>query len=627
VTFFERPAAPARAPQRNRPHGNLRGLKVAVFVLFGILVAQLFNLQVLQGEEFARRSRDNHILVSNILPPRGLIYDRNGQPLVRNVGFYTASVTPDFLPEDNQARYRIFLRLEEMFGVPALEIQSLVKQYEDTQPWTAIPIRKYLTHQEALMLEEAAVDMPGVSLTITPGREYIGGNSLSHMLGYIGAQTPDQVRELRAKGYALTEQVGKSGLELHYESELRGQIGYSQDEVDAYGRLLSSLKTVDPVPGSSLKLNIDANLQEYVAEVLRDYQGEAPTAAAVVMNAKTGAIYALVSVPGFDNNIFSAIDQHEDEWERLNEDFRRPLVNHAIADENIPGSVFKLVTASAALQEHVITPETGRTVDSTVLEVRLENNEVFPLIDWRAHGYVNLRSAIAWSSNIYFFMASCGILGEQAEGLGAVRLGTYARLFGFGQRTGIDVDGEALGRVPSPEWKLRWTKENFGAEEAWRYGDTCNMGIGQGYVTSSPLQVARMTAAVANGGYLVTPTLVQEIIQPDGSARPVHGELKRVPVSSDVLQVVREGMRESVAYGAAKNSASRVVAVAGKTGTAEFRQRGDGTYDNHAWYTGFAPADDPEIVVTVFFQLGWGGDRAAPAAARIFDYFFENVQP
>ncbi len=614
-------------PSRTRPHSNLAALKAAVLILFGILAAQLVNMQILSGDDYARRSRDNHIIETNILAPRGLITDRNGTPLVQNVPIYTASVTPDFLPEDKAERYRIYLQLERLFGVPALEIQSLVATYEKEQPWTAIPVKRNLTQAQALTLEEAAVDMPGVTLTITPGRHYPAGESLSHILGYVGPQDPDQVAELRERGYALTEPVGKSGVEVRYESDLRGQAGYAQNEVDAVGRLLKSLETTDPVPGASLKLSLDVGLQEYVREILQEFRGDAPTAAAVVMDAQTGEIYALVSLPTYDNNIFAQIEGRDAEWRALTSDPRHPLVNHAIADENIPGSVFKLVTASAALQEGVITPETGRNVTSKVLEVKGENNEIIPLHDWAVHGYVNLRSAIAWSSNQYFYMASCGILGERGspEGVGAVDLGAYARLFGFGQRTGIDLDGEALGRVPSPDWKKRWTKENFGTAEDWRYGNTCNMGIGQEYITSSPLQVARMTAAVANGGSLVTPRLVQEVTKPDGSTRTVKTESRKVPVDADELQVVREGMRESVVYGAARKAAASTVTVAGKTGTAEFRLRGNGEYDNHAWFTGFAPFHEPRIVVTLFFELGWGGDKAAPAASLIFDYFFKNV--
>ncbi len=614
-------------PSRTRPHGHLGFLKVAIVVLFGLLTLQLVNLQLINGDEYARRARENHITSSPIVPTRGLIYDRNGTQLVQNVGLYTATVTPDFLPRDPADRYRVYLRLEELTAVPALEIQALVAEYAD-RPWTNIPVRQGLTRREALILEEASVDLPGVTLTITPARQYMTDDSLSHILGYIGPQDAQDAQSLAGKGYLLTEFVGKAGVEGQYESVLHGQPGLSQNEVDAFGRVLQVLRTEDATPGSSIKLSIDAELQAYVADVLRLYQGDAPTAAAVVMNVKTGEIYALASVPTYDNDIFTNLNDPANQaaYQRLVENtWSRPLVNHAISDQNIPGSVFKLVTATAGLEEGVITPSFGVNVPSRVLEQRDIHGNPFPLIDWRAHGYLDLRGAIAWSSNIYFYTVACGLLDESFQGLGATRLGTWARNFGFGARSGIDLSGEAPGRVPSPEWKRQYTRENFGIEEDWFYGNTCFFGIGQEYVTASPVQIARMTAAVANGGTLVTPHVVTEVIDARGNARKIQTSTKQIPLDPVNLQVVREGMRLSVTSGAAARSASSVAAVAGKTGTAEFRVGADGQFLNHAWYTGFAPYDDPEIVVTVFFELGWGGDKAAPAAARIFDYYFTQV--
>ena len=622
------------SPSRNRPHGNLGVLRLAVIGLFAILTGRLVSMQIVDGSEYARRARENHIRSTNLLPARGLIFDRKGEQLVNNVGIYTATIVPEFLPKKQEERTAIYLWMERNLGVPALEIQQRVKEAEaDKLQGQPISVQKYLTKEQAILLEEASNGMPGVSLTITPGRDYRTNESFSHILGFVGPQTAEDYREFKKKGYQLNERVGKGGLESRYEADLRGSAGVSANEVDAQGHLIQSLKTQDAVPGSGLRLSIDKGLQEYVWDLLEGSKQEATVAAAVVMSPKTGEVYALVSYPSFDNNIFAEADVRGDEYEALLRDPRHPLLNQALS-RAAPGSTFKLITAAAALQEGRITPQTTRNVPNKDLEIKTETGEVDYLRDWKAHGLVDLYSGIAWSSNIYFFQASCGILGEN-KGLGkdsedsAVRLGTYARMFGLGQATGIDIDaGEADGVVPSPEQKRRvHSGSEFNKEDReWYYSDTCFMGIGQGDVSATPLQIARMTAAVANGGKLLTPRVVSEIVGPDGKTiRQTKVEAKQVPVSAQHLADIRRGMHESVIYGAGARASVRGLDIAGKTGTAEFKLKGV-TYQ-HAWFTGFAPFDDPEVVVTVYFDLGVGGDKAAPVAGRILDYFFQHVKP
>ena len=628
------------SPSRNRPHGNLGVLRIAVLGMFAILTIRLVSMQIIDGDDYARRSRENHIRATNILPARGLIFDRNGEQLVQNVGIYTATIVPEFLPKgangrpDLIARSEIYLWMERNLQVPALEIQQRVKAAEiDKLEGQPISIQKYLTKEQAIMLEEASTGMPGVSLTVTPGRDYKTDESFSHILGFVGPQTAEDYRELHKKGYQLNERVGKSGLESRYEAELRGQAGLSANEVDAQGRIIQTLRTQDAAAGNSLRLSIDKGLQEYVWQLLEDSRQEAKVAAAVVMSPKTGAVYALVSYPSFDNNIFAQADVRGAEYDALLKDPRHPLLNQALSAA-APGSVFKLITAAAALQEGRITPSTGRNVPNKDLEIKTETGQVDYLRDWRAHGYVDLYSGIAWSSNIYFFQASCGILGEN-KGLGkdaedsAVRLGAYARMFGLGQATGIDIDaGEADGVIPSPDQKRRThSGSDFNKEDReWYYSDTCFMGIGQGDVSATPLQIARMTAAVANGGKLLTPTVVSEVVGPDGkTVRGPKVEAKQVPVNASYLADIRRGMHESVGYGAGSRAQVAGLDIAGKTGTAEFFDKG--VKYQHAWFTGFMPFDDPEVVVTVYFDLGVGGDKAAPVAGKILDYFARHVKP
>jgi penicillin-binding protein 2 len=630
------PRPSATTPARNRPRGNLAALRVAVIVLFAILTLQLANMQLVKGDDYARRAEDNYIRVTNILPPRGLIYDSNGKQLAWNVPVYQATVTPELLPEDPEARYRIYLQLERLTGTPALEIQQAVTEAEqDNRAYLPIALMKYISKEQALQIEELTSDMPGVQLTVTPGREYIAGQGLAHILGFVGPQTAENVAFYREEGYYLNEPVGKGGVESRYEKDLRGVAGQSANEEDAYGRVINVLATRDPVAGNSLKLAIDADLQEYVLQLLEDTRQEAQVAAAVVMDARTGEVYALVSLPSYDNNLFSQPGQRIDEYNELLKDPRKPFLNWALS-ANAPGSTFKVLTAAAGLQEGSITPQTTRNIPSTILEIKGENGEIYPLVDWRAHGTINLYSAIAWSSNIYFYMTACGIpgeyrsLGKDAE-QSAVILGDYARSFGFGATTGIDIDGEAPGIVPTPDWKRRvHAGEDFNPEDReWYYADTCFMGIGQGDVTATPLQIARMTAAVANGGTLVTPHVANAVIDQNGDVvREIAPESKTVPVDPQYLAVIREGMLQSVNGGAGALAATPVVSFAGKTGTAEFGGINPitGKRSQHAWFTGFAPFDNPEVVVTVFFDLGVGGEKAAPAARKILEYYWQNVR-
>lgn len=636
-------------PSRNRPHGNLNVLRFAVVALFAILAAQLVNMQIIKGSEYARRSELNRITQKDILPVRGIIYDRNGTALVENVGVYTAVVTPLFLPDRNkpggdEARYRIYQRVEEITGTPALQIAAKVREAEDAKrEYLEISVAKYLTKEQALRLDEASTDMPGVTLAIKPGRNYPAGAAFSQILGYVGDQTAAERPRLQAQGYELNEPVGRSGVESYYESVLRGIKGYTQAEQDAQGQLLRALATKNPQPGNNLVLSIDAGLQTYVEQLLKDTMAESRTAAAVVMNPKTGEIYALVSLPTYDNNWFNQPDLYVAELNKLYnppDPEVKPLLNQALLPQ-APGSTFKLVTASAALQEGNITPNTFIDVPSKVLEFKGENGQIYEFLDWREHGGLTLREGIAVSSNIYMYGASCGIpkygikgLGKDAETSASV-LAYYARSFGLGAPLGLDIGGEFAGTVPDPQWKRQTFSgpQYTSADRQWFYADTCFMGIGQYSLTASPLQIAAMTSAVANGGTLVTPRVLKEVRTPDGQlVKTAEPKGKKVPVDPANLAVVREGMRLCVVMqGAIENGAcARAnlpgLEIAGKTGTAEFKDK-NGNTQQHAWFTGFAPYSDPNVVVTVYYETGWGGDKAAPVGAQIIKYFQENVKP
>ena len=621
---------------RNRPHGNVGVLRIAVVVLFVILGVRLAQMQLVDGAEYAERSELNRIIVEGVRPTRGLVFDRKGQPLVENSGSFTALITPSFLPEDSDDRYRLYLYLEDLLGVTVLQIEEAVTVAEDRgQRDLPLAIARALDRPVALMLEQVAADLPGVTLSVQPRRLYPGGPEFSHILGYVGAQSPEEWRVLQDDGYAFNEVVGKVGVEARYESALRGDPGRAITEVDAQGDLITTIERTEPEGGRSLVLSIDSDLQRYIYELLSNTMGEATTAAAVVMSPVTGEVYALVSVPTYDNNIFSLPDLDE-EYQRLIEDPRKPLVHKALSPV-APGSTFKIITAAAALQEGNITRFTRRTINSSVLEFIGEDGQTYYFYDWRVHGELDLIGAIAWSSNIYFYMASCGIPQEGIAGLGdnteqsAIVLGYYARSFGLGQVTGLDIAStESSGVIPSPEWKRRVRSGSlFNPEDRdWYLADTCFMGIGQGDVTATPLQIAVATAAIANGGYVLEPYVTRQILAADGSVvSTTRPSSERVPVDEEHLAVIRQGMRQSVIDGAARLATLPTILVAGKTGTAEFVDPEDGETKDRAWFTGFAPYDRPEVVVTVFYDLGVGGTKAAPIAADIIGYFLENVEP
>ena len=636
-----------RAPggtSRNRPHGNLGILRVAVILLFLLLAVRLGKMQIVDGASYAERSRENHIVQKNILPTRGLIMDRNGEPLVENVGVYSANVLPEALPSADQyenwteMRFKIYLKLEQLTGTSSLAIQTRIEDAEAAgQGYIAIKVADNLTKEQALALDEVAAEMPGVSLEITPGRHYLG-NEFSHILGYIGPQFQEDATRLQGLGYQFNEPIGKDGLEARYESDLRGTVGFSAVEQDAFGKQITALQSRDPVPGNSLKLAIDADLQRYVAELLQDSlpssaYGISREAAAVVMNPNTGEVLSMVSIPTYDNNIWAESKVRPDELEALqNDDATHTLTNKALSAA-APGSTFKIVTSTAGLEQGNITPNTSHYVGCS-LEITGENDVIYTYPDWTCHDKVlDVRSALAWSSNVFMFLTAGGDnstikgLGKNPEDSGAI-LATWARRFGFGGPTGVDLYGESVGRVPDPAWKKR-TKVGPGfdkGENEWFIGDDYNTAIGQGDVLATPLQVARMTAAIANGGQLVTPHIVSEIVGPDGkTVRKIQPEYQAVGMSEANARVVAEGMLGSVQYGAGVLAQLPNVSVAGKTGTAEYYDAPTETWTQHAWFTGFAPYNNPEVVVTVYFDKGIGGTHAAPVATKILKFYFENI--
>ena len=596
--------------------------RLLVLTAFAVLTLQLLRLQVFEGEAYQQRAENNRLRVVPVMPSRGLIFDRNGIPLVENIPRFSVGIVPADLPEEKEEP--VLQWLEKLLGVSPAEVsKELEERRSSNDPYTPLIVKSGVEPEKAFAVREAEAEMAGVRLVVEPVRRYAGQPVLSHILGYMGQVADYEYEELKSKGYGMNDRVGKSGVELQYEEVLRGTPGYRQVEVDASGREITTLDSTPAVPGNSLVLSIDLDLQQKTAEILQAAMGDSLNAVAAVMDVHTGELLAIVSLPGFDDNIFTDIT--EEQFRALLDDPRKPLVNHAISEVYPPGSTFKQITASAALQEGVANAGTTITSHGSItVPNEYDPSILYVFRDWSALGTLNFYGGVAMSSDVYFYYLGGGYYEDGVElfrGLGAQRLAEYCRRFGLGRLTGVDLPGEAAGNVPDPEWKER----ELG--EGWFIGDTYNFSIGQGYVTTTPLQMLQVTAAVANGGHVMLPRVVREIIGPNGQTvvpftPRVTGE---TGVSDANLSVLREGMRQAVSWGTATTAAASSVSVAGKTGTAEFGpDLGGGHYATHAWFTGFAPANDPQVAVVVFLEKGNGAKNAAPVGGQILNYFFSR---
>ncbi len=622
---YLKPRNRGRGPAKGGPPGGkhpiFAALRALVILLFGILVVQLVRLQVIDGDEYAQRAEINALREVQIPAARGLIMDRDGNPLVRNTARYSLAVLPGDLPE--RGEMGVYRQLERVTGVPVEETQKKVLAGIAARgPFEPVIIEADIDEVTALTLRELEPVTPGLKLLVEPTRQYLAGPLLSHVLGYVGALTEEEFQALNDRGYLLQDYTGKTGVELTYESVLRGRPGKKLIEVDALGRELRVISERRPLDGSNLVLTIDLELQKKVKEALQQHAEAGDNAAAVVMDIRNGDVLAMVSLPDFDNNVFSGPLSAED-LAAMVEAPGKPLVNHALAERYPPGSTFKTVVGSAALQEGIANASTTITSRGYItVENEFNPNVVYRFPDWAALGALDFYGGIAMSSDVYYYYLSGGKADEGFAGLGESRVASYARAFGLGAPTGVDLPGESAGLVPSAEWK----EEAIG--DPWTIGDTYNFGIGQGYLSVTPLQLVTAVSSIGNGGKVLTPHLLREVEDSHSNVLERYEKSVRrtVPVESQYLDIVKEAMRQSVTRGVAKEAAVKGVEIAGKTGTAEFGpRRDDGSHETHGWFVGFAPYDKPEVAVVVFFDRG-GGSDAASAASKILDYYFHGPQ-
>ena len=601
-------------------------LRALIILLFGILSIQLVRMQILQHDEYEVRAESNRLRTIPEIPARGLIYDRYGEQLVENLPIFSAAVIPADVPEDQFLT--VVAGLADITNVPPEEIAlSILEAQDSADPFTPVVIKPDLDEETAFLLRERVPELPGVQVLVESIRSYPYDSLISHLLGFVGRIDEGEYADLRGDGYLINDRLGKAGVEYVYEAMLRGSPGYRQVEIDAAGQEIKQIGRNDPRPAGNLVLTLDLDLQRQVERYLLEAKGNSLNAVAVVMDVNTGGILSMVSLPSYDNNLLTdPVDQSA--LPALYENLAKPMVNHAISEVYPPGSTFKQITGTAALQEGVASPDTTITSRGLItVEDEYDPNRTWVMRDWAALGTMDFYRGLAMSSDVYFYYLSGGYFqgGEELfEGLGVERLSAYAREYGLGSLTGIDLPGEAAGLVPDPAWK----EATFGESAVWTLGDTYNFGIGQGFLTVTPMQLLVAVAAIANGGDVLVPHTLERVVDEQGNvlqqmSREVSHTLN---ISQRNLGIMQEALRQAADYGPARTGASRFVTIAGKTGTAEFGQPlADGTYPNsHAWYTAYAPFDDPEIAVVVFLEQGVGSTNAGPVAKQIFDYYFDR---
>lgn len=591
------------SPTTRRRLGIAFAISVLVFVG---LVSRLWHLQVRDGEYHRSLSENNRIRLHRVNATRGLVFDRRSRVLVENRPSFDVVI----VPEDAREPQRVITRLAAFLGGDPQEPAEALQNARQRPAFESVVLLRDVGWDALSTVETRQVELPGVSLKVEPRRSYLYGELAAHLLGYVGEVSERELRE--REGYRMRDTIGKSGLEKQWEPLLRGETGGRQIEVDAFGRELRVLREVEEVPGANLHLTIDIGLQQAAAEALDGVEG-----AVVALDPKTGAVRAMVSRPTFDPNLFAAGISTK-AWRELSENPLHPLQNRAIRGEYPPGSTFKIVVAAAALEEGIVTPFTPIHCGGSY---RYGNRD-FRCWKKGGHGWVNLHRALVQSCDVYFY--------QVGQRLGVDAIAEYSRRFGLGKPTGSGLEGEKGGIIPDRDWKRR----RFG--EPWYPGETLSVAIGQGYVTTTPLQMAGVIATIAGGGIRFPPYFVERVEVPDHEDPVVPREdPEPLGLRSSTIVQIRNALRDVVESprGTGRRAQVEGIEVGGKTGTSQtvrLRERDlppekvPRKYRDHAWFVAFAPVEDPEIAVAVVVEhAGGGGGRiAAPIAQKVLAHYF-----
>jgi len=657
----------------------------AIILVMLFYIYRLFYLQVINPEDYLVAAEDNRTEEISVQTQRGTILDRNGYVLAKNVPSYNVVITPAFLPADEGAIQQVYRELSQLIGVPVnkgetddetvrlfkpcetdIGITQIVYIGDTNAPYDPVKISCDVDSNIAMIVKEKEKDWPGVSVEIEPVRDYPTGWYTSEIIGFLGP-IPAALEEAYVEEGLVPnrDKVGYAGIEFTMQDDLGGRNGRRVVEVDVAGQTLRDLQPPVPSePGNNIVLTIDTRLQMAAKQALigemngwNAYLNETRMTNGVVvaMNPKTGEILAMVSQPTYENNRMARLIPAY-YYEQLTSDPNRPLFNHAISAELPPGSVYKMAAAVGFINENVVTPEylvedLGKI---TVLQKFSPNDPGIPqdyvCYDDNGHGMVDYLHAIALSCDVYFYKVSGGYQNEVKEGLGVWRMAQYARALGYGEITGIELPGEANGLVPDPDWK----RINLG--ENWATGDTYIASMGQGYVLATPLQVLVSFATLANDGKRMRPTLIYEIRDSEGNViKPFEPDLliditqepvieiydenlfatgEKKTVAPYVIELAKRGMRMVVEPGGTGENtfAGFEIPSAGKTGTAEYCDDvaqsknlcQPGSWPTHSWYVGYAPFDDPEIVVVGFvYNGGEGASVAGPIVRKTMEAYFE----
>lgn len=608
-------------PERDRRVVRFVAFGLVVVLAVGALTARLFYLQIASGADYASLAERNRAILQPIVSSRGLIYDRTGKVLVQNVPSFAVKIRPADLPLSR--RTEVADRLSGLIGIEPLAILSALDANTGSR-FDLVRIAQDVPRATADLISESHLDLPGVEIVVEARREYLSGDLVSQLLGYTGPIGPDQITALKREGYLPDDLIGRAGVEAIYEAELRGAYGAESVERDATGRTLQVLQTVrEAEAGSSLRLTIDVKEQQLAEKALKWGMEAAglKRGVVIVMNPQTGEVLAMVSLPTYDNNDFSGgISNAEYRELLLNPD--KPLLNHAINAHYPPGSTYKLVAGTGALSDGKLRASTKLR---TASYLTLGSTRFY---DWnnRGWGACDLDCGFGHSSDTYFF--------QLAGMLGIDRLGHWAKEYGFGARTGIDLPNEVTGIVPTNQWKLDAMGEPIYPGEVYQ------AGIGQGYDVVTPIQLINAYAALANGGRLYQPQVVREIMAPDGTVeRPFEPKLIReLEAPKSVLKDMREAARNVQLIRHTYNLVDLPIVMAGKSGTAEFGVRDRrGRLPFHSWFVAFVPkdplkhADDPkglkaiwrtdsELIVLAF---AYDSRTKGNAATEIVKYYFQ----
>jgi penicillin-binding protein 2 len=590
--FLERPEMGKR---------RVMAIAIVVMAMFCVIIGQLWYLQVLEGGHFLDASDKNRIRIRPIAAPRGILFDRHGVPLVDNRPAFTLSLIPRELPRDPDERDAVLGRVAALLRIPFPELREAITKVA-LDSFLPVRVRRGLDLEDMAKVEEWKLELPGVIVEVEPQRTYPSSRFAAHLLGYVREASDEQLRQGR---YRRGDMVGQSGLERLLDEFLRGRDGGERIEVDAFGRPVRVIQQTDPHPGAEVLTTVDRRIQEAVESAMEGRAG-----AAIVMDPRNGDVLAMVSTPAFEIDRFTGtIDRAA--WLRVVQHPEHPLLNRVLQSQYAPGSIFKIVVTAAGLQERLLTPlDRVRCAGEFQLGT-------WTFKDWKpeGHGSVDLHEALAQSCNIYYYQAGLKI--------GGATIARYARAFGLGQATGVDLASEKFGLIPSPSSRR--------GRDTWQPGEVVNMSIGQGQLLVTPMQIAKLMSAVANNGVLWKPRIVQRIARPErgvlwSDSGKVTGHVELSPIVWAFLRRSLTAVTEEGGTGVAARIPG--LDIAGKTGTAQMiaHSRADRGQD-HAWFTAFAPARDPEVVVVVLVERGGrGGQVAAPIARKILNaIFFEKI--